>query len=239
MAVQRPMRGVAALAVACVTGMAVVACGGSGGDPLASMSAKQVQSKAVANLKAAPTFGLSGKATDQDGLTTIHLDYKHGTGCKGTIAVAGKGSFALTVIGTTAWVQPDDTFWRTYAGANATQAIALFHGRYLKGSTTNANVASLTDLCNVNSLVSQLLTPKGPLVKDKVTTLGGQQVLPLKDTAKDGGTLYVTDTSTPQVVEVVATEAGQRGTLTFTIGNPVTLTAPPASQSIDGTSFGF
>ena len=236
MAGQRYTFGVAAVGVACVTGMAVVACGG-GGDPLASMSAKQVLTKAESNLKAASTFGFSGSVNESERRTTVHLDYKRGTGCKGTIAVAGQGGFALTVIGTTAWVQPDDAFWRTYAGSNAAQAIALFHGRYLKGSTANANVASLTKLCDVNSLVSQLGVPED-VVKGKVTTVGGQQVLPLTDKAK-GGTLYVTDTSNPQVVQVVNTTAGESGKITFTMGNPVTLTAPPASQSIDGSSFGF
>jgi hypothetical protein len=230
------MRGVAALAGVCVTGIAVAACGG-GGDPLASMSAKQVLTKAENNLKAAPTFGLSGSMNESDGRATVHLDYKHGTGCKGTIAVAGQGSFDLTVIGQTAWVKPDDTFWRTYAGSNAAQAIALFHDRYLKGSTSNANVASLTKLCDVNSLVSQLGVPTD-VTKGKVTTVNGQQVVPLTDKAK-GGTLYVTDTSNPQVVQIVNTTAGNSGKVNFTVGNPVTLTAPPASQSIDGSSFGF
>jgi hypothetical protein len=234
-AVQRLIRGVAAVSVVCVTGLAVAACGG-GGDPLASMSAKQVLTKAVSNLKAAPTFGLSGNASESDGQFTLHLDYKKGSGCKGTIAVAGKGSFSLVVIGTTAWVQPDDAFWRAYAGSNATQAIALFHGRYLKGSTTNTNVASLTNLCDVNQLAAQLVPTN--VAKGKVTTVNGQQVLPLTDKAK-GGTLYVTDTSSPQVVQLVNTTAGDGGKVNFTMGNTVTLTAPPASQSIDGSSFGF
>src|SRR5215472_16472717 len=64
-AVQRLMRGVAALAGVCVTGMAVAACGG-GGDPLANMSAKQVLTQAENNLKAAPTFGLSGSINESD-----------------------------------------------------------------------------------------------------------------------------------------------------------------------------
>jgi hypothetical protein len=237
MVVQQYKRGVAATAVACVTGLAVAACGGSGGDPLADMSAKQVVTKAVSNLKAAPTFGLSGRITEPGGDLTLHLDYKRGTGCKGTIAQAGKGSFTLVVIGTTAWMKADDAFWRAYAGSDASQAIALLSGRYLKGSTTNANVASLTQLCDVNTLTSQLSLPTD-VVKGKVTTLGGQQVVPLTDKAK-GGTLYVTDTSSPQIVEVVNTTAGNSGKITFTVGNPVTLTAPPASESIDGSSFGF
>ena len=236
MVVQQHRRGLAAVAVACMAGLAVTACGG-GGDPLASMSAKQVLTKAVGNLKAAPTFGLSGNVSETGGDYTLNLDYKRAAGCTGKITQAGKGSFTLVVIGTTAWVQPDDTFWRTYAGSNAQQAIALFHGRYLKGSTTNSNVASLTKLCDVNSLASQLSLPTD-VVKGKVTTVGGRQVMPLTDKAK-GGTLYVTDTSSPQVVELVNTTAGNSGKVTFTMGQPVTLIAPPASESIDGSSFGF
>jgi hypothetical protein len=98
-------------------------------------------------------------------------------------------------------------------------------------------VASLTQLCDVNTLTSQLSVPTD-VVKGKVTTLGGQQVVPLTDKAK-GGTLYVTDTSSPQIVELVNTTAGNSGKVTFTVGNPVTVTAPPASESIDGSSFGF
>jgi hypothetical protein len=201
------------------------------------MSAKQVVSKAVSDLKAAPTFGLSGRVTEPGGDLTLHIDYKRGTGCQGTIAQAGKGSFTLVVVGTTAWVKPDDAFWRASAGSEASQAIALLSGRYLKGSTTNANVASLTQLCDVNTLTSQLSVPTD-VVKGKVTTLGGQQVVPLTDKAK-GGTLYVTDTSSPQIVELVNTTAGNSGKVTFMVGKPVTVTAPPASESIDGSSFGF
>jgi hypothetical protein len=227
------MRGVAAVAVACVTGMAGVACAGSGGDPLASMSAKQVLTRAVTDLMAAPTFGISRNVSYPTGKYTEHLDFKRGAGCKGTVAVAGKGSFAFVLIGTTVWVQPDDKYWRTELGSNG--PIAQFHGRYLKEYTNNASTATETKLCDVNSLAHQLSGPTD-VVKGKLTTLGGQQVLPLTD---KHGTLYVTDTSSPQVVELVTTAAGSIGKDAYTVGNPVTLTAPPASESIAGPSFGF
>ena len=103
--------------------------------------------------------------------------------------------------------------------------------------SSNSNVASLTGLCNVNTLTSELLQPTS-VVKGKVVTRDGQQALPLTDTSK-GGTLYVTDTATPQVLEIVNTTAGKSGTITFDVGAPVTLTAPPASQTLDGSQFGF
>jgi len=95
----------------------------------------------------------------------------------------------------------------------------------------------VTKLCDVSALTSSLSLPTD-VVKDKVTTVSGEQVLPLTDKAK-GGTLYVTDTSSPQLVELVNTTAGNGGKISFTIGHPVTLTAPPASQSVDGSLFGF
>jgi hypothetical protein len=229
----------AALAVggACLTCLAVGACGGGGGDPLADMSGKQVVDKAVGDLKSASSFSLAGTVSDSGGDYTVHLDYKPGTGCKGTVAQAGHGSFAMVMIGTTAWLKPDNAFWRAYAGSDAAAAIALLGGRYLKGSTSNANLASLTKLCDVNALASSLSLPTD-VVKGKVTTVGGEQVLPLTDKAK-GGTMYVTDTSSPQIVELVKTAAGDSGKISFTVGHPVTVTAPPASQSVDGSPFGL
>jgi hypothetical protein len=52
--------------------------------------------------------------------------------------------------------------------------------------------------------------------------------------------MYVTDTSSPQILRVVGTQSGNGGRIDFTgYGNPVTLTPPPASKAIDGARFGF
>jgi hypothetical protein len=54
-----------------------------------------------------------------------------------------------------------------------------------------------------------------------------------------GNPVYVTDTSKPEIVEIIGTKPGNAGKVTFVVGAPVTLTAPPASETVDGTSFGF
>lgn len=244
--------GLIALAAASVTGLAVTACGSSGpsgaggapspsaastvADPLASLTGDQIVAKAVANLKVVPSFTMAGTVTDSSGTYNVNLSYKKGSGCQGTVAQPGKGSFAMVVIGTTAWVKPDDAFWKANAGSQAGAAIALLSGRYLKGSTSNANVASLTKLCDVTSLASSLTEATG-VAKGPVTVMGGQRVLPLTDKAK-GGTLYVTDTSPPRILELSNSKAGDSGKLTFSY-TPVTLTPPPASQTVDGSRLGF
>lgn len=234
-----PFRTALSLAAVSGTCLTAAACGGGGGggDPLASMTAQQVLNKAVANLKSASTVSLSGTESIQGGATTVRLDYKHGAGCQGTVSQGAKGSFALVVIGNTAWVKPDAAFWKANAGKQAQQAMAAVGGRYLKGSTSNGNVSQLSDICDVNTLASSLSKPT-TVTKEAITTVNGQSTLPLKDETK-GGVLYVTDTSNPQILQVVNTKPGTTGKISFAYGNQVSLTAPPASETVNGASFGF
>jgi hypothetical protein len=239
---------VAAAGVSC---LAAVACGSSttssGGaapsasstaDPLAGLTAAQVAAKTVADAKASSSLTLKGSLTQSGQSFTVNLAIKPGQGCTGTIGEGSKGSFKLIVIGKTIYLNPDDAFWKANAGADATAAIALVNGRYLKLSTSDSNMGSLADLCDVSQLFSSD-DPSGKTTKGAVTTLGGTRVLPLKDA--DGSVAYVTDTSKPQFVELVAPKCSSAGTgkVTVTTGAPVTLTPPPASQVIDGSKLGI
>lgn len=205
-------------------------------DPLTGLSAQQVVNKAIADGKAAPSLKLAGTVSESGTSYTIDLSFKRGQGCTGTVGLAGKGSFAITIIGSTAYLKPDDKFWRSYAGAEASTVIALVNGRYLKGATSDPNVAGLAKICDVNQLLGGLKA-QGTISKGTVTTLGGQRVLPINDSK--GGTMYVTDTSTPQIAVVDNPTGTDKGKVNFTVGAPVTLTAPPASQVIDGSKIGF
>jgi hypothetical protein len=203
------------------------------------MSAKQVLTKAVSDLKSASTFRVSGRVNENGGLSLL-LTYKNGTGCGGTLGIASRGSLRLLVIGDVAWMKPDDKFWKAYAGSSASRVIAVMAGRYLKGPANSSRVSALTRICNVNSLASSLASPKD-IAKGPVTTVNGQQALELKDKSKSA-TMYVTDTSSPQILRVFSTRSGNgnSGNVYFTgYGKSVTLTPPPASDTINGAPFGF
>jgi hypothetical protein len=234
-------RAALALTAAAAACLAAVGCGGGGGgaDPLAGTPAKQVVAKAVADLRAAKSFTMQGDVNQSGETIGVDLGYLAGKGCAGTVSEAGKGSFALVVIGSTAWIKPSDKFLESTAGSQASAAIALLKGRYLKGSTSDSAVASLTAVCDVNHMTSSF-TQTGTLIKGKVSTLGGQQVLPVTDKTK-GGTMDVTDSATPQIVQITNTtgQGGSTGQIKFDVGKQVTLTAPPASQTISGAPFGL
>jgi hypothetical protein len=230
-----------ALTSAVVSAICVTAagCGGSSSssDPLAALSPRQVLNKAVSDLKSAPSFHLAG-TVNQDGGISVDLTYKRGTGCEGTLGIGSKGSLYLLVIGGTAWLKPDQAFWQSYAGSSASSVIAVVGGKYLKSAVSSRNVSGLAQLCNAYSLASSFTSPKD-IEKGATSTIGGQQVLALKDRAKSS-TMYVTDTSSPQILRVVGTQSGNGGRIDFTgYGSPVTLTPPPASETIDGARFGF
>ena len=214
--------------------LAATGCGGSS-DPLSGMTGKQVVSKAVSDLKTEPHFSISGKVNSAGENLSLALGYKPPTGCQGTIGLDTKGSFGVVSIGNTVWVKPDNAFWNTFAGSSAQQVIALLGGKYLKTSSSDSNMADLVKLCNVSELSSTFTTP-GTVTKGDVTTIGGQKALALKDSK--GGTLYVTDTSSPQILKVTNPSKSDGGSLTFTYG-AVNVTAPPAGQTVDGSKYGM
>jgi hypothetical protein len=227
-------RGLRAVIGGMLASAAVAGCASGPSDALAGQSGRQVLDKAVGNLTASPSFTLSGKVTEAGTTYTVHLGYRPGRGCTGTVAQAGRGGFTMTVIGTTAWVRPDEAFWKPTAGGRAPSVISAVKGKYLRGSTTDRTVAGLTSLCDLTALTAQLQAP-ATVTRAAVTPLDGALVVPLRN-ASQGGTLYVTDNARPQVVELANSKAGK---ITFHVGAPVTLTPPPANQTVNGATYGF
>jgi hypothetical protein len=238
---------VAAAGVSC---LAIAACGSSNSasagaapsasstvDPLAGLSAAKVQAKTVADAEAASSVTMKGSITQSGQSFTVNLAIKPGHGCTGTIGMGAKGNLKLIVINKTVYLNPDNTFWNANSGADAATVIALVDGRYIEAPASNSDMAPWAQLCDVSQLFSSNGSPSGP-VREAVTTLNGTRVVPLKG---PNGMAYVTDTSTPELVQLSAPKSAKNGSglVTVTMDVPVTLTAPPASQVIDGSKLGM
>jgi hypothetical protein len=240
---------VAAVGVSC---LAAVACGGSttssGGaapsatstaDPLAGLTAAQLEAKVIADAKSASSVTMKGTSSQSGETAALNLATKPGQGCTGTLDLGSKGSVKITEIGSTVYMNPDNKYWEAASGAEAQQVIALVGGRYIKAPATDKNMAPLADLCDM----SQMFSTNGKqdtITKGKVTTRNGTRVLALNDLTDDS-TGYVTDTSNPRLIEVTAAKGSKGGAQNFTVtyDAPVTLTVPPASQVIDGSKLGM
>jgi hypothetical protein len=243
---------VAAVAVAGASCLAAAACGGptasslsaapsasSTVDPLAGLTVAQLETKVIADAKAASSVTLKGTSTQSGDTATFNIATKPGQGCTGTLDLGSKGSVKITEIGSTVYMNPDNKYWEAVSGTEAQQVIALVGGRYIKVSATDKDMESLADLCDVSQMF-ETNGKKDTVTKGKVTTRNGIRVLALNDLT-DGSTGYVTDTSDPRLIAIAAPKDSKGGAqnATVTYDAPVTLTAPPASQVIDGSKLGM
>ncbi|HEX6448804.1 MAG TPA: hypothetical protein VF060_05020 [Trebonia sp.] len=223
--------GVTAAAAVCLS---AVGCGTSS-DPLAGMTAKQIATKAISDLKSAPSFTATGSGPYDGQTATMSFGVK-GNGCTMTVDMGSKGSMTMTMIGTTSWVKGDAAFWKAATasqGGGTADMGNMFAGKYLKiPADAGSGLPPTAGMCDVNQMTSS--SSQMPLTVDvakgTMTTVNGQKVYTLTDKAKDI-TMYVTDTSTPQIIKVVSKQNGNSGEFTITFGAPKSITAPPASET--------
>ena len=209
---------------------------GSKANPLATLSADQIASKAVADLNTAAAVHVAGSVIDSGQRTSMNLTLMHGKGRDGSVSMPHEVSFLLIMIGTAVWLKPDDQFWKT-SGATDPAVLKILAGKYLNTSA-KSTLGGLSALCDISKLFgSSFKNPTG-IVKGKDATISGQPALEIKD-AKDSGSAYVSVSARPQLLRLIVT-GSNAGQLDFTgYGTSVTLTAPPASQTLDGAKYGF
>jgi hypothetical protein len=228
----------AAIALA-AAGIGATACGTTGtstpSSPLSGLSADQIATKAIANLKTAATVRVTGDVSGSGQTYELDLTLVQAQGCAGTMALNGTGSVKLIAIGKEVWMKPDRQFWDKVGGSNAAAVLKVLTGKYMKVKATS-QLGSLSGFCSPSQLAGTFgHTPAG-LAKGKTAMISGQATLQIKDTG-DSASLYVSETAKPQIVEIAG---GSQGTLTFSDYNsPVTLTAPPRRETLNGAKYGF
>jgi hypothetical protein len=208
---------------------------GGSTNALAGLTSRQVATKAVTGTEAASAVRVSGSGEDSGQTITMDLTLVKGKGCQGTVSEAQLGSFKLIFNGADVWMLPDAKFYQTEKIPAA--AVALLNGKYIEVKSTDSNMGSLATLCSLSGLLGKI-TPDASLAKGVKTTLNG--VPAVKITDKTGaGVAYVSDSATPELLQIDKT-GSNGGQLTFTyFSTPPAITAPPTSQTIDGSKYGF
>ncbi len=231
-----------ALGACCLGAVGCSSSSSSGAsDPLTNLTGAQVVAEAHANLKAAPTVTAVSTSFASGQYMTISGGFVAGKGCTVTVmlgmAYAG-GSLTYITLGQTIYFKMDDTMWQGIAGANATTITQYLGGKYIKDSLSDPKLhVPYVGNCEMTDEKAWA----GPVAKGQVTTLNGVQVLPLKNSR--GDVLYVTDTSKPEEVQMDAAPlpgtTEPAGESAITVGAPVKLTPPPASQVVSGAALGL
>jgi hypothetical protein len=192
--------------------------------PLSGLSADQIATQAIANLKTARTVRIAGDVSASGETYDLNLGLVRNVGCAGAMTQAGTGSFKLVAIGNRVWIKPDRQFWEKAAGANAAAALKVLSGKYLSVSASS-QFGSLRALCSPSELAGSFGS----------TPISGQPALQIRDTG-DSASMYVSETAKPELLRLAAGS----GTLDFSgYNDPVTLTAPPAAETVNGAKYGF
>lgn len=206
----------------------------SAADPLSGLSADQIATKAIANLKAASTVHVAGDVSSSGQTYDLDLTLVRAQGCEGTMAQAGTGSFKIITIGKLVWIKPDKQFWEK-AGGSDPAVLKVLSGKYLKVNATS-QLGSLSGFCGTSQLAGTFGSHQTGLVKGKKTVISGQPALEIKDNSASAS-IFVSDTAKPLILEI---SGGSQGHVDFTgYNNVTTLTAPPASETLSGAKYGL
>ncbi|MGK5683142.1 hypothetical protein [Actinoplanes sp. URMC 104] len=181
------------------------------GNGVEKLTAEQILAKAKAALKAAGSFHMKGSMKTDDG--KMGLDFKiEGQNVKGTLAMDGPRVELLSV-GKQRFIRPDAAFWAMTSGgkAQAAQITEVVGDRWVKVKANDASSAGMFTATDID----ELLDADGKVTKGAVTTLDGKPVVGLKESAADGGTLYVATTGQPYPVRLTGPTPAD-GALAFT-----------------------
>jgi hypothetical protein len=232
-------------------------------DPLAGLTATGIEVKVFNNFKAATSMKWDGavieqgEATHDDvALTSQRQSVLDGgsypgalESCAGTAQFTssdGKdslGGYRFFARPSDVYVSPDATLWSRASGLGSGKSYSLIAGKYVEFPPSGqSDLAEQVELfCDRQTFIGFLNTT-GTLTKGPVTTFDGIRVVPIKDSSDVSEvTDYVTDTSRPEVVELSwhMTDGSSDGKYTVTVGAPVTVDAPQATQVIPAASLGL
>ena len=246
------LRTVTASLLAGVIALPVAACssGGSSGPGTSSAGSlsgtpDQIVQQAVSDLKAATSLRINGSVISQGTNITIDFTDVAAHGCQGTLALAASASSSgaavsgladLVEVNSTVYMKLDKSFFKNLGLPSS--LFSSITGKYIE-VTSKSELASFAQLCDASTLASGFNKEDTGFVKDGTATVDGQAVEAFKQPAHAGsGIVYISESSTPEIVRLQG--PASEGSIDFTNYNAaVTITAPPASEVIDGSKFGL
>ena len=207
-------------------------CGSSSsGNGVAAKSPAAILAAAKLAADDATSVHVAGSIVTAKAPITFDMELLTGKGARGTLSESG-ASFELIQIGGTVYLKGSAAFYRRIGGSEAAK---LLEGKWLKAPASSSSLAALSSLINLDELIDSVLANHSTLAKGATSTVAGERVIALTDTA-NGGTLYVATSGQPYPIEI--TKAGtDGGKIVFDDWDQaVTLTAP--EDAIDITQLG-
>jgi hypothetical protein len=221
------------------TGSASASSASPAASKLTGDAATALVTKAVANTKAAPSVVVKGTgvSTGTAGQSvSFDLTLVQKAGCQGTISQSKTETFQLVETGGYVWLKPSAAYYASLKLSAAAQALVA--DKWIKVKSTDAQIGDLPKICSFSGLFGSLKTPTGASFVATPTTYQGQNAYEVTQSGQQGYA-YVTNSATPMLAKL-AEPGASGGVITFTeYSTPLTITAPTAAESIDGSALGI
>jgi hypothetical protein len=200
-------------------------CGcGSSDNGVASKSASEILAAARSAAEGASAVHISGEFVQGKIGSAINVDAASSHGARGTISL-GSIHLEIILIGDTLYVKGKP---------------GLPANKWVKGPTSNAQLAGLAIYITQTRLLKRLLSTASTVTKGAKTTLNGKKVVELKEAGSRvfqvrklyTGSLYISTTGKPYPIQLVK-RGLEHGTMTFSRWNePVSLSVPAGAVDI-------
>jgi hypothetical protein len=200
-------------------------------NPLAGLTADQIARKAIADLAVVSSVRITGSVGQDDQAASVDLTVST-KGCQETLRIPGPGSLVIIAIGNTTWSKMDGLFWRQMAGMFPAKVRRYVAGKYLQ---TPDVPGGMTDLCGKGQVASSFGAELKDLATAKITTISGRPALQLAD-KRHTTSAYVTMSARPEFLRLDV--SGQEHVVFTGYNQPVTITPPPADDTVTEAQLG-
>lgn len=208
---------------------------------LDGLPAKEISDKAKKELQSASAVRIKLDRDKSAAGPAMHAEYamdKQGN-CVGRISQDDAG-FEMLKRGDEYWIKPDENFWRKNSGSSDPEtASKLLSGHWFHGNSKEGDGGPFKEsgpVCQLDAMQQKLAKGDDDESADKFTkgaptALDGQQVVPVTITGKS--VINVAAEGKPYPVRIVSLKPGGGTTAFSDWEKPVTVTPPPADQTLD------
>ncbi|MGW6275766.1 hypothetical protein [Streptomyces sp. NPDC055060] len=233
---------------AVVTGAALVALSGCGGDdsgkdsgdgkPFAGKSADQIAADAVQATQQADSMHMKGTVQQSAGSKmTVDLSVDNSKNCDGTIRADGTSADVRNTKGTF-YLRGDEKYWQNAlkGQAGGDKIVPKLADKWVKAPADDTTTKSL---CDKNALMASMDKDKSErkgMKKGSTATVDGAETIRLTKKTSGGETLtlYVATEGKPYILRSTSTGGKDPNTATFSdYGKSVSPEAPAPGDTVD------
>ena len=200
---------------------------------VASLSADEIVSRAIAALREAKSFRVAGTIVEGTDRTDVNLGLSD-TGSAGTVTVSG-ADIQVIVLGTVGYFKASDAAWRKLLAGlpNIETVVELLRGKWIKGTSSDPNFSGFFSITK-KALVDDLASETGPFTK----AAPRRSPVRTRSASRPPTAPCTSRRMTPGPSRSIP-RAPSSGKITFTDYNAVPdPTPPPADQTIDSSKIG-